>query len=123
MKAVAIVLVFGVFAVAGLVAQTPPDSVELKGSPMGAVKFNHKAHTDGGWSCEVCHHASKPEKPLGEVRYQACRDCHSKAIEKPMKTKVAFHAVGAKSGICVDCHLAEKKGPSKCSDCHKKAPA
>jgi hypothetical protein len=90
---------------------------------MGAVKFNHKAHTDGGWKCEVCHHASKPEKPLPEGTYQACRDCHSKSTEDPMKTKVAFHAVGAKSGICVDCHLSEKKGPSKCSDCHKKGPA
>ena len=123
MKAVAIVLTIGAFGIAGLIAQTPPESVELKGSAMGTVKFNHKAHTDGGFSCEVCHHASKPEKPLGEERYQACRNCHSKAIEKPMKTKVAFHAVGAKEGICIDCHLSEKKGPSKCSDCHKKTPA
>jgi hypothetical protein len=113
------------FSFSLLAAADPPtpDKVELKGSSFGSVAFNHKAHTDGGWKCEVCHHGSKSEKPPKEgMQYQACRDCHSKSTAAPMKTKVAFHAVGAKAGVCIDCHVAEKKGPAKCSDCHVKAP-
>jgi hypothetical protein len=92
----------------------PPDRVLLKGSSLGAVDFNHKAHTAGGWQCQVCHHGSKSDKPSKEPQYEACRTCH------PMKGKVAFHTVGAKTGVCIDCHQAEKKGPAKCSDCHVK---
>lgn len=113
---VGLMLMVTVFAM----AQAAPDVVDLKGAALGAVKFNHKAHTAGGFKCDVCHHASKPEK-ANTSKFQSCRACHSKAAAAPMKTKVAFHAVGAKTGVCIDCHLQEKKGPTKCSECHKKA--
>jgi Class III cytochrome C family len=132
---VLIPLVLSVFVLAGFAsviqAQAPkePDSVVLKGSPMGGVKFNHKAHAhDRGAKCETCHHASKPEKPM-KAAQEKCQDCHTKTATAPMKTKTqaAFHDPMAKKGTCVDCHndpavKAKAKGPlpAKCQDCHKK---
>ncbi len=112
--------------VAGQAAKEPA-TVILKGSPMGGVKFDHKAHTakDRAGKCETCHHASKPEKPA-KVPNQKCTDCHTKAATPPMKTntQAAFHAPMAKGGTCITCHLAEnakgKKAPTKCNECHKK---
>ncbi len=111
-------------------AQTPkvPDTAVLSGSPLGPVTLQHKAHvTDRGAKCEQCHHASKAAKPL-KSEHQKCTDCHTKAAEPPMTTKLqaAFHDPMAKKGTCVDCHVqAAAKGntkvPAKCQDCHKKA--
>jgi len=105
------------------------DVLILKGSPFGPVKFTHKLHADKtGGKCEVCHHASKPEKPATAPQ-QACRDCHTKPAVKPMKTitQAAFHNPLAKAGTCIDCHLKEnaagKKAPTKCVECHKKSNA
>ena len=104
-----------------------PDSTILKGSPLGAVKFEHKLHAkDRKIKCDTCHHASKPEKAL-KAEHQKCTDCHTKTAAPPMKTnpRGAFHDATAKKGLCADCHLAEnakgKKAPAKCPDCHKKA--
>jgi DNA-directed RNA polymerase subunit RPC12/RpoP len=104
-----------------------PDTVVLKGAPMGGVKFAHKVHsTTAGGKCETCHHAAKPEK-AAKGPNQACTDCHTKAVAAPMKTntRAAFHDPMAKKGICVDCHAealakGNKKAPAKCPDCHKK---
>ena len=105
------------------------DVLILKGSPFGPVKFTHKLHADKtGGKCEVCHHASKPEKPATAPQ-QACRDCHTKPAVAPMKTitQAAFHNPLAKAGTCIDCHLKEnaagKKAPTKCVECHKKSNA
>jgi hypothetical protein len=108
-------------------AKQPPGTVILKGSPMGGVKFDHKAHeARADKKCETCHHASKPEKPASAPQ-QACFDCHTTPAKAPMKTnrQGAFHNPMAKAGTCIDCHLAEnakgKKAPTKCMECHKKA--
>lgn len=101
----------------------------MTGSPLGAVKFPHKAHTKeyGATKCVTCHHPSKPEKAL-KSEHQKCSDCHLKVAAAPMKTKAqaAFHDPMAKKGLCVDCHVQSKakgktKTPAKCADCHKKA--
>ena len=96
---------------------------------MGGVKFPHAAHAKlVGSACDLCHHASKSEKPLA-TRYQACQDCHTKVATGPMKTKAqaAFHDPLAKKGLCVDCHVKEnaagKKAPVTCLTCHKKENA
>ncbi|HSQ05125.1 MAG TPA: cytochrome c3 family protein [Burkholderiales bacterium] len=114
------------------VAQTAkqPDTVVLKGSPLGGVKFNHAVHSkQPGVKCDACHHASKPEKPM-KAAQQKCTDCHTKVATPPMKTKTqaAFHDPMAKKGVCVDCHqkaaaAGNKKAPAKCGDCHKKENA
>jgi len=96
---------------------------------MGAVRFSHAAHARlGGGGCDLCHHPSKPEKPL-KSRYQKCQDCHAKVAAAPMKTKAqaAFHDPVAKKGTCIDCHVKEnaagKKAPVTCLDCHRKDSA
>jgi len=101
----------------------------LTGNAMGAVKFPHAAHAKlVGTGCDLCHHASKAEKPPAS-KYQKCQDCHTKVATAPMKTKAqaAFHDPLAKKGTCIDCHLKEnaggKKAPVKCLDCHKKENA
>ena len=104
----------------------PKDVVILRGSPLGAVKFEHKLHSQArSIKCDTCHHPSRPEKPATAVQ-QACSDCHTKVAISPMKTKLqaAFHNPTAAAGTCIDCHKAEtakgKAPPIKCSGCHKK---
>lgn len=104
-----------------------PDTVILKGSPLGGVKFDHKAHLErAGNKCAVCHHPSKPEKPLASPQ-ESCFDCHTKPPTDGMKTnrQGAFHNPTATSGTCIDCHKAENakgmKAPTKCMECHKKS--
>ncbi|HXW07543.1 MAG TPA: cytochrome c3 family protein [Vicinamibacterales bacterium] len=122
-SALAFALAFGA-ALAGQGKE--PDTIVLKGAPMGAVKFAHKAHTASyGAKCESCHHAAKSEKPA-KTPQQACTDCHTKAVAPPMKTntRAAFHDPMAKAGTCIDCHQQTaakgKKPPLKCNECHKK---
>ncbi len=127
-------LTIALFALAILVSPSltmaqgkAPDSVVLKGSPMGGVKFPHASHAKlVGDKCDTCHHASKPEKAM-TAKQENCQNCHTKAATAPMKTnaKAAFHDAMAKKGVCIDCHVKEaaaaKKVPtSKCMDCHKK---
>ena len=104
-------------------AQKGPDSVTLTGAPMGGVKMNHKVHS-AAIKCDVCHHASKPEKPM-KAAQEKCMDCHTKTATPPMKTKTqaAFHNPAASAGLCIDCHKKEvaKKAPTKCAECHMKA--
>jgi hypothetical protein len=103
-----------------------PDVVILKGNPMGGVKFNHTAHAKkAGDKCEICHHASKAEKPL-KTPHENCQNCHTRTVAAPMKTmaRSAFHDGPGKKGICIDCHVkeaaAKKQAPLKCAECHKK---
>lgn len=109
-------------------AQKAPDTVVLKGAPMGGVKFDHKAHLTRGGKCDTCHHASKAEKPL-KAAQENCQDCHTSTPTAPVKTKAqaAFHNPTATAGICIDCHkkanAAGKKAPTKCTECHQKANA
>ena len=127
-----VLVVCAAFAMAGtgvlVYAQAKaPDTVVLKGSPLGAVKLQHAKHAkDYGAKCTDCHHASKPEKAM-KAEQQKCTDCHTKDAVAPMKTKLqaAFHDPMAKKGTCADCHTkaaaAGKKPPTnKCADCHKK---
>jgi class III cytochrome C family protein len=104
----------------------PKDVVILRGSPLGAVRFDHKLHSLArNTKCETCHHPSRREKPAAALQ-QACTDCHTKVAIAPMKTKrqAAFHNATAAAGTCIDCHKAEnangKLTPVKCLSCHKK---
>ena len=92
---------------------------------MGAVMFPHSVHTQVAGKCEVCHHASKPEKPL-RAPQEACNDRDTEAQRAPVDTSLqaAFHNPSATSGLCISCHKTEntegKTAPVKCADCHKK---
>ena len=113
-----------ILAVVAYAAETAPGTVVLKGAPMGGVKFDHKAHSGMG-KCDVCHHASKPEKAL-KSEHENCQDCHTTPAPAGMTTKpqAAFHNPTATAGTCIDCHKTEnakgKAAPTKCTECHKK---
>ena len=111
------------------VGQTAPEApVVLKGGARGSVTFDHTAHLKVAGKCSVCHHASKPQKPLRSPQ-QACTDCHTNPATQPVAVNLqsAFHNSTANSGLCIDCHKAEnasgKAAPVKCTDCHKKNTA
>ena len=105
--------------------QAPQNPIVLKGAPMGAVKFNHTPHLRVAGRCAVCHHPSKPLKPLQSPQ-QACTDCHTKPPTPPVTTSLqaAFHNPTATMGLCIDCHKEQnasgKAAPVKCADCHQK---
>lgn len=111
-----------------LAQAVPKSPLILKGAPMGGVKFDHTSHLKVAAKCQVCHHASKAEKPL-KTQYEACTDCHTKPPTPPVKTstQAAFHNPTATAGLCIDCHKTEnaqgKAAPVKCADCHKKENA
>jgi hypothetical protein len=109
-----------------LAQSAPQGPILLKGAPMGAVKFDHTAHVKVAGKCDVCHHGSKPEKPLKSPQ-QACADCHTKPPTPPVTTSLqaAFHNPTATAGLCIDCHKRQnasgKATPVKCAECHQKA--
>lgn len=123
-------VLFAVVAIAlmtvGAALQLPPQApIVLKGAPMGAVKFAHVAHLKVAGKCDICHHASKPLKPLSSPQ-QACTDCHTRPPTPPVVTGLpaAFHNAAATAGLCIDCHrrqnAAGKAAPTKCEECHQK---
>ena len=123
-KALAVLFCF--VGALGAGAQLPPSgSITLKGPAMPAVKFSHSAHLRVAGRCEVCHHASKPEKPLKSPQ-QACTDCHTRPAKPPVTVGLpaAFHNSGATAGLCITCHKTEnadgRAAPVHCADCHKK---
>ncbi|MGE5056161.1 MAG: cytochrome c3 family protein [Acidobacteriota bacterium] len=104
------------------------DVVLLKAS-LGAVRFEHKKHSeDRNIACLTCHHASRPEHAANAPQ-EACGTCHTPTAMSPMKTKLqaVFHNPTATAGTCIDCHKAEnakgKTAPVKCLECHKKEAA
>ena len=71
-------------ALTAVAQQAPTSPVTLKGPTMGAVTFSHSAHLRVAAKCEVCHHPSKPEKPLKSAQ-QACTDCHTRPPDSASK--------------------------------------
>jgi len=127
---VAVAFSVGILA-AGLVAPAaaqnqPKDEYILRGSPLGAVKFEHKLHTQrAADKCDTCHHPSRPERPA-TAQQQPCFECHTTPPQPGMKTnrQGAFHSPTAQSGSCIDCHKAVNaksgKAPVTCMTCHRK---
>lgn len=124
----ALVLQFELLLLASVVLwsqQVPSTPVILKGPSTAAVNFPHAAHLRVAGKCEVCHHASKPEKPLKSPQ-EACTDCHTKPLTPPVTVGLpaAFHNSTATAGLCITCHKTEnlegRAAPVKCAGCHKK---
>lgn len=78
------------FATAAFAVDAPKGPITLE-AKQGNVTFNHSKHTA---KCETCHQGT-PGK-IGKME------------------KDAAHK------MCQECHKAEKKGPTKCAECHKK---
>src|SRR5205085_2115483 len=109
--------------VANLMLAAPPATVTIDkaAKKQAPVVFPHDKHVKAVASCDTCHHTQKgmTEK---ETKVAACDTCHldPKAATTPSMremsmTKNPFHMV------CIDCHKKEKKGPTACTGCHKKA--
>jgi len=125
----ALVLVVALFVlVAGAsiaFAHHGPENVVIKAAQkkQAPVPFSHGKHaTKLVKSCDTCHHTQKglTAESAEEKKVQKCSTCHldPKAGVPSMRemsmTKNPFHIV------CVDCHKAEKKGPTACTKCHVK---
>ncbi len=100
--------VSAVFLLGGLALAGEPGKVKLDNGPgkKSAVEFDHKAHTTHVADCKTCHHKEKDTK---------CFKCHK--LEASDTSKVTLKKAAHKS--CKDCHKKEKKGPTKCKECHK----
>jgi len=95
----------------GTAVAAPPEKIVIKEiqKVKGPVPFPHKAHGAYAKDCQTCHHADAAGKEQG------CSKCHGAKTEgKKLALKDAFHKQ------CKECHAREKKGPSKCDDCHQK---
>ena len=99
------------------------------------VEFSHKKHAeDYKVDCGTCHHDDKGQPLKLAVRddVKECTECHKpgkapkKEVTKLKADKVAKkklqneYMYGAMHSQCIDCHKAEKKGPTKCAECHPK---
>jgi len=95
------------FAASMAVAGDPPASVMIdKGKDKkSGVDFDHAMHAEA-FDCFKCHHASKTKEEI-----KSCFECHGPDAAAP-SVKDAFH------DSCLACHKAEKKGPTKCKECH-----
>lgn len=74
-----------------------PGPLTLPAKP-GAVTFKHETHK--ALKCTQCHADEKGGDIAG-----IGKDVNKDAAHK----------------VCQECHKAEKKGPQKCAECHKKA--
>jgi len=90
------------------------------------ARFDHQKHLALGVTCGQCHHDAE-HNPLTEEailamdsgRQLQCQSCHNQdfANETLNSVKLAFHS------NCKECHkegVGDKKGPTKCTDCHLK---
>ena len=83
-----------VLAAGVAVAAEPPATVVID-NKNGKVTLPHKAHADKLGDCTKCHATKEGGKIAGFNKDKA-------------------------HGLCKKCHETEKKGPTKCNDCHKK---
>jgi hypothetical protein len=131
---VAIVLAT-MFVAAGIYAATAPDVIQMnnpgyKKHTKAIVALSHAKHVnDYGVTCGECHHddAGKPLALKDGDPVQGCGECHSEfgkldKKDKKMKKsdKIKKYHKEALHANCQGCHKEQKKGPTKCAECHPK---
>lgn len=94
-KILAAVAAAFVLAGTAFAADGGPASITFE-TKNGKVAFPHKAHQD--------------------LLKGDCKGCHTDG----KNAKIAGWSKDVAHGQCKKCHEAEKKGPVKCADCHKK---
>lgn len=92
----AFTLVFGFAVASNAVAQNKaPDVIILKTeAAKKPATFPHAKHVAGKITCDTCH----------------------KSADFPADKKWSLKNGHA---LCLGCHKAQEKGPTKCADCHK----
>jgi hypothetical protein len=90
------------------------------------ARFSHQKHLDLQIDCGTCHHDAKHQPLTAEAigtmenaEKLKCQSCHNAdfANSELNSQKLVFHA------RCKECHqkgVGDKKGPTKCTDCHIK---
>jgi hypothetical protein len=71
-----------------------PKGLVVVATKRGKLEFSHKAHAKA-----------------------ACAECHQ---GQAVPARFGLKGVEAAHKYCVDCHKAAKKGPDKCSSCHRR---
>ena len=118
---------FGILAMTSmatiaLAAAQAPDTVvfDKVAAKQPAVTFAHAEHVERVESCDTCHHTNKGLTAAKAAEDKACTSCHTEAlgalgtVADMSPTKNPLHAT------CMGCHKEQKKGPTKCAECHVK---
>ncbi len=107
----AIPAAFAVDAPADMVMKAPGGATMTK----APVAFSHKGHATV--ECKDCHHKWDG---AGAIQPCSASGCHTDMASKKGDASfyAAFHSKDDKS--CVGCHKKDKKGPTKCTECHPK---
>jgi hypothetical protein len=96
------------------------DDPLFKKKKKAPVKFTHETHVKKyKIKCADCHHVFKDGKNVFKEgdKVDKCAACHKSPTKnegKMLSLKNAFHK------NCQGCHKKEKKGPTKCNECHPK---
>lgn len=102
-------------------AKDAPESVTVdackKKKP--PVVFGHKKHVDAKIACADCHHSQKDLKAGAETEVQKCSACHLNPKDKALSCQEMSPKKNPFHVQCMGCHKKQKKGPTKCTECHK----
>ena len=85
------------------------------------VTFSHTKHNvDYKLKCDRCHHVFKDKKNTWKEgdKVAKCATCHKSPKENEGEMLSLYNAMHKD---CRDCHKEQKKGPTKCDECHPKA--
>ncbi|MCJ7500323.1 cytochrome C [bacterium] len=108
-------IVFGSMALVAIANGGAPDviTIDKAQATKAPVVFPHKAHSDVN-DCVVCHHTA-----TGKDDAKSCFECHGKD-PKANDPSVSSAKENPFHIRCKGCHNEQKKGPTKCGECHKK---
>lgn len=115
-----------VFLATGAFAHYPEKlKIDAAQKKQPAVTFDHSKHGDSlAKNCAVCHHTQKDliKAHTNTTDVKKCSGCHLDpkdpkvpSMREMSLTKNPFHI------RCIACHKEQKKGPTVCTQCHKKA--
>ena len=119
-------LVLTLIASAALAHYPETIKIEEAAKKMAPVTFPHAMHGDKlVKSCDVCHHTQKGltkqqalDNKIDIIKCSTChldpKDAKIPSMREMSATKNPFHI------RCISCHKTEKKGPTVCTQCHKK---
>lgn len=123
LSALGLLIVLSAVTLAVGAAVKVPDQVTIDGAQAkrAAVAFPHAEHTKNVADCTTCHHTNKGLTASSGQEVATCASCHldpkeaaTPSIREMSLSKNPYHS------LCIDCHKAEAKGPTKCDDCHPK---
>ncbi|MFH1077025.1 MAG: cytochrome c3 family protein [Pseudomonadota bacterium] len=114
------------FAIA---AGNEPETVKMESKVYSAhtkavVTFTHAKHSaDYKLACTECHHVYADGKNTWKQgdAVQKCEACHPKS-DKPKQGATKEEQIQSHQWTlhenCKGCHQTQKKGPTKCTECH-----